>query len=46
MRAVRFRSTAESNVLEVVELADPVPGGGEVLVRVKAAGINPGEAAT
>jgi NADPH:quinone reductase-like Zn-dependent oxidoreductase len=31
-------------VLQVVDVARPVPGPGEVLVRVKAAGINPGEA--
>jgi NADPH:quinone reductase-like Zn-dependent oxidoreductase len=31
-------------VLKVVNVERPVPGPGEVLVRVKAAGINPGEA--
>ena len=31
-------------MLNVVEVPDPEPGPGELLVRVKAAGINPGEA--
>jgi NADPH:quinone reductase-like Zn-dependent oxidoreductase len=31
-------------VLEVVDVPAPVPGPGELLVRVRAAGINPGEA--
>jgi NADPH:quinone reductase-like Zn-dependent oxidoreductase len=45
MKAVRFDRYGGPEVLEVVEVPDPVPGDGEVLVRVKAAGINPGEAA-
>jgi NADPH:quinone reductase-like Zn-dependent oxidoreductase len=45
MKAVRFDSYGDVDVLDVVEVPDPVPGDGEVLVRVKAAGINPGEAA-
>ena len=44
MKAVRFEKYGDVDVLEVVEVPDPVPGKGEVLVRVKAAGINPGEA--
>ncbi len=44
MRAVRFDSYGDVDVLNVVELPDPDPGPGELLVRVKAAGINPGEA--
>ena len=43
MRAVMFREYGGLDVLEVVEVPDPVPGPGQVLVRVKAAGINPGE---
>ncbi len=43
MRAVRFETYGDVDVLEVVTVPDPVPGQGEVLVRVKAAGINPGE---
>ena len=45
MKAVRFESYGDVDVLNVVEVPDPVPADGEVLVRVKAAGINPGEAA-
>ncbi|HMJ36716.1 MAG TPA: NADP-dependent oxidoreductase [Baekduia sp.] len=44
-RAVRFDRYGGVEVLEVVEVERPVPGPGEVLVRVAAAGINPGEAA-
>ena len=44
-RAVRFDRYGELDVLQVVEVERPTPGAGEVLVAVKAAGINPGEAA-
>jgi len=43
MKAVRFDHYGDVDVLEVREVEDPVPGAGEVLVAVKAAGINPGE---
>ncbi len=43
-RAVRFDEYGDLDVLQVVEVDRPVPGPGKVLVRVKAAGINPGEA--
>ncbi len=43
-RAVRFDHYGDVDVLKVVEVERPVPGSGEALVRVKAAGINPGEA--
>ncbi len=43
-RAVRFDSYGGIEVLKVVEVDRPIPGPGKVLVRVKAAGINPGEA--
>jgi NADPH:quinone reductase-like Zn-dependent oxidoreductase len=42
-RAVQFDEYGEIDVLEVREVARPVPGPGEVLVRVRATGINPGE---
>ena len=43
-RAVRFDRFGGVDVLQVVQVARPIPGPGQVLVRVKAAGINPGEA--
>ncbi len=43
-RAVRYDNYGDVDVLNVVEVEDPVPGRGQLLVRVKAAGINPGEA--
>src|SRR2546429_1084829 len=42
--AVRFEEYGGADVLKVVEVPRPVPGEGQVLVQVKAAGINPGEA--
>jgi NADPH:quinone reductase-like Zn-dependent oxidoreductase len=44
MLAVRFDEYGETDVLKLVEVARPVPGPGQILVAVKAAGINPGEA--
>ena len=44
MKAVRFDEYGDVDVLKVVEVSRPVPGPGQVLVRLKAAGINPGEA--
>jgi NADPH:quinone reductase-like Zn-dependent oxidoreductase len=44
-RAVRFDHYGEIDVLHIEELALPVPGENEVLIKVRAAGINPGEAA-
>ena len=43
--AVRFDDYGDVDVLNVVEVPRPIPGSGQVLVEVKAAGINPGEAA-
>jgi NADPH:quinone reductase-like Zn-dependent oxidoreductase len=43
-RAVRFDRYGGVDVLDVVEVERPIPGAGEALVMVKAAGINPGEA--
>jgi len=40
---VRFDRYGPVDVLQVVDVARPTPGAGQVLVRVKAAGINPGE---
>ena len=44
MRAVRFDEYGGIEVLKVVDVPRPAPGAGQVLVQVKAAGINPGEA--
>ena len=44
MKAVRFDEYGEVDVLKVVDVPKPTPGPGQVLVQVKAAGINPGEA--
>ena len=43
-RAVRFDHYGGTDVLEVVDVPLPAPEPGQALVRVKAAGINPGEA--
>jgi len=42
-RAVKFTEYGDIDVLNVVEVPKPVPGAGEVVVRVVVAGINPGE---
>ncbi|MET7665064.1 NADP-dependent oxidoreductase [Streptomyces sp. NPDC005463] len=43
MRAVRFDEYGEIDVLRVEEVERPTPGPGQVLVEVRAAGIQPGE---
>jgi NADPH:quinone reductase-like Zn-dependent oxidoreductase len=43
VKAVRFDTYGGIDVLKVVDVPTPVPGPGQVLVQVKAAGINPGE---
>jgi NADPH:quinone reductase-like Zn-dependent oxidoreductase len=43
-RAVRFDAYGDIDVLQLRDVPRPVPCEGEVLVEVKAAGINPGEA--
>jgi NADPH:quinone reductase-like Zn-dependent oxidoreductase len=42
-RAVRFDQYGGTDVLKVVDVDAPVPGPGQLLVRVKATAINPGE---
>jgi NADPH:quinone reductase-like Zn-dependent oxidoreductase len=44
-KAVRFDHYGGRDVLYIAEVEVPHPAAGEVLVRVKAAGVNPGEAA-
>jgi NADPH:quinone reductase-like Zn-dependent oxidoreductase len=43
-KAVRFENYGGIDVLRVEDVARPVPAEGQVLVQVKAVGINPGEA--
>ena len=43
-KAVRFDDYGAVDVLRIEDVPRPVPGEGQVLVQVKAAGINPGEA--
>jgi NADPH:quinone reductase-like Zn-dependent oxidoreductase len=43
-KAVRYDEYGGLDVLEVVEVPQPEPGPGQVLVQVRAASINPGEA--
>lgn len=40
MRAIRPKQTGGPEVLEVEEIAPPVPGPGQALVRIEAAGVN------
>jgi NADPH:quinone reductase-like Zn-dependent oxidoreductase len=44
MKAVRFEEYGGLDVLKVIEVPTPEPGPGQLLVQVKAAGVNPGEA--
>jgi NADPH:quinone reductase-like Zn-dependent oxidoreductase len=44
-RVVRFNEYGDIDVLHAVDVDRPVPASGEVLVAMKAASINPGEAA-
>jgi NADPH:quinone reductase-like Zn-dependent oxidoreductase len=44
-RAVRFDHYGDGDVLYVADVEVPLPAVGEVVVQVRAAGINPGEAA-
>lgn len=45
MKAVRFDRYGDVDVLDVIDVAAPVAAEGQVVVRVEAAAINPGEAA-
>lgn len=43
MKALQFSRTGDLAALEVVDLPTPVPAEGEVLVQIKAAGLNPSD---
>jgi len=43
VKAVQFDEYGPADVLKVADVPQPVPGPGQVLVHVRAAGINPGE---
>jgi NADPH:quinone reductase len=45
MKAVRFDSYGDRSVLHIAEVDEPTATEGRVVVKVRAAGINPGEAA-
>ncbi len=41
MKAIRVTQFGDPEVLQLTEVPDPVPGSGQVVVQIKAAGINP-----
>ena len=41
MKAIRVHKFGGPEVLQLDDIADPTPGPGQVLVQVKAAGVNP-----
>ena len=41
MKAIRVRAFGDPSVMVVEDVADPTPGPGQVVVNVKAAGVNP-----
>src|SRR5512135_268411 len=44
MKAIRVRAFGPPEVMRLEEVPDPSPGRGQVLVRIRAAGVNPVEA--
>jgi NADPH:quinone reductase len=44
MKAVRVSEFGDPQVLKLQEVADPTPGAGQLVVRVRAAGVNPVDA--
>ena len=43
MKALQFSATGDLAALSLVDVATPVPAAGEVLVQIKAAGLNPSD---
>lgn len=43
MKAIRYHAYGPPDVIELRDVARPVPGDGEVLVRVRAVAVNPGD---
>ena len=43
MKALQFDKTGDLSALRYVEVPTPLPGAGEVLVQIKAAGLNPSD---
>src|SRR4051794_16974558 len=43
MKAIRVHQVGEPEVLRLEEIPEPTPGDGEVLVRIRAIGVNPVE---
>lgn len=43
MKALQFSTTGDLGALHYVEVPTPVPGAGQVLVQIKAAGLNPSD---
>ena len=41
MKAIRVHKFGGPEVMQLDEMADPKPGPGQVLVRIRAAGVNP-----
>ncbi len=41
MRAIVYRQSGETDVLQLVERPEPVPSAGEVLIRIAVSGVNP-----
>lgn len=41
MKAIRVHEAGDPSVLKLEDAADPVPGKGEILVRIRAVGVNP-----
>jgi len=43
MKAIRVEKFGDPEVMQLVDVADPIPNSGQVVIRVEAAGVNPVE---